>query len=121
MTRFQRGNNASSTIHHNRNGARAHGIRALVDESNAGTRFTRVVEGCSQKANRFMNLGASNSDSESSLNGAGGGSDNFPVHFVFFPTASFLSFEGFSVIAVVACITAIERRVVNLLPYPSLP
>jgi len=55
------------------------------------------------------------------LSGAGGGSGNFPFHFVFFPTASFLSGEGFSVVAVVTGITAIERGVVNLLPYPSLP
>ena len=55
------------------------------------------------------------------LSGVGGGSDNFPFHFVFFPTASFLSGEGFSVIAMVAWIAAIERGVINLLPYPSLP
>jgi hypothetical protein len=54
------------------------------------------------------------------LSGVGGGSDNFPFHFVFFPTAYFLSFEGFSVEAVVTWITAIERGVINLLPYPSL-
>ena len=57
----------------------------------------------------------------SSLGGVGGGSDNFPFHFVFFPTAPFVSFERFSVIAVVAWITTVERRVVNLFPYPSLP
>jgi hypothetical protein len=55
------------------------------------------------------------------LSGVGGGSDNFPFHFVLFPTASFLSFEGFSVEAVVTWITAIERGVINLLPYPSVP
>jgi len=55
------------------------------------------------------------------LSGAGGGSDNFPFHFVFFPTASFLSGEGFSVVAVITWITAIERGVINLLPNPSLP
>jgi hypothetical protein len=55
------------------------------------------------------------------LSSGGGGPDNFLFHLVFFPAASFLSGEGFSVVAVVACITAIERGVVNLLPYPSLP
>jgi len=55
------------------------------------------------------------------LSGVGGGSDNFPFHFMFFPTASLLSFEGISMIAVVTWITAVECRVVNLLPYPSLP
>jgi hypothetical protein len=55
------------------------------------------------------------------LSGVGGGSDNFPFHFVFFPTTSFLSFEGFSVIAVVIWVTGVERGVVNLLSYPSLP
>jgi hypothetical protein len=55
------------------------------------------------------------------MQNTGGGSDNFPFHFMFCPTASFLSFEGFSVIPVVMCITAVERGVENLLSYPSLP
>ena len=55
------------------------------------------------------------------LSGVGGGSDNFPFYFVFFPAASFLSVQGFSMKAVVTWITAVECRVVNLLPYPSLP
>jgi hypothetical protein len=53
--------------------------------------------------------------------GVGGGSESFSFDFVFFPAASLLSFEGFGMIAVVAGITAIEARVVNLLAYPSLP
>jgi hypothetical protein len=40
---------------------------------------------------------------------------------VFLPAACVLSGEGFSVVAVVAWVAAIERRVINLLPYPSLP
>src|SRR5439155_23931915 len=56
----------------------------------------------------------------SSLSGVGSGSDNFPFHFVFFPAASFLSFGGCSVVVVVTWVTAIDRGVVNLLPYPSL-
>ena len=54
------------------------------------------------------------------LSGVGGDSHLFPFHFVFFPTACFLSGEGFSVEAVVAWIAAIERGVVNLLPHPHL-
>ena len=53
------------------------------------------------------------------LSGAGVGSPNF--HLVFLPAACVLSGEGFSVVAVVAWVAAIERRVINLLPYPSLP
>src|SRR5258708_40235285 len=53
------------------------------------------------------------------LSGVGVGSLNF--HLVFLPAACFLSGEGFSVVAVVAWVAAIERRVINLLPYPSLP
>ena len=55
------------------------------------------------------------------LSGVGGSPGNFPFHLVFFPAARFLSGEGFSVVPVVAWITATERGVVNLLPYPSLP
>jgi hypothetical protein len=50
-----------------------------------------------------------------------GGSDHFPFHLVFLPTASLLCGEGFSVVVVVAWIMAIECGLVNLLPYPSLP
>ncbi len=39
-------------------------------------------------------------------------------HLMFFPAACFLSGKEVSVVAVVACITAIERGVLNLLPYP---
>jgi hypothetical protein len=60
-------------------------------------------------------------DAHASLSGVGGGSGTFQFHLVFFPTASFLSGEGFSVVAVVAWIAAIERGIVNLLPHPSLP
>jgi hypothetical protein len=49
-----------------------------------------------------------------------GGSSNFPFHLVFFPAASFISDEGFGVVVVVGWISAIEKGVVNLLPYPSL-
>ena len=70
---------------------------------------------------RTVKLTSNSSSKMSALGGVGGGLDNFPLHFVFFPTASLLSFEWFSVIAVVSWITAVERRVVNLLPYPSLP
>jgi hypothetical protein len=52
---------------------------------------------------------------------SGGGSENFPFHFVLFPTPSLLSLEGFTVVAQVTKITAIERRVVNLLAHPFLP
>ena len=55
------------------------------------------------------------------LSGVGVGSDNFPFHFVFFPTASFLSGEGFGMVVMVTWIAALERGVVNLLAYPSLP
>jgi hypothetical protein len=55
------------------------------------------------------------------LSGAGSGSGNFAFHLVFFPAAYFLSSENFRVVTVIAWITAIERRVVNLLPHPSLP
>jgi hypothetical protein len=37
-----------------------------------------------------------------------------------FPTASFLSSEGFGVVVVIGWILAIETRVINLLSYPSL-
>jgi hypothetical protein len=70
---------------------------------------------------RRAKLASNSNRSECPLGGVGGRPDNFPFHFVFFPTASFLSLEGFSVIAVVTWIMAVERRVVNLLPYPSLP
>lgn len=53
------------------------------------------------------------------LSGAGVGSAKFHFHLMFFPAACFLSGEGFSVVAVVAWIAAIERRFVNLFPYPS--
>lgn len=53
------------------------------------------------------------------LSGVGVGLPNF--HLVFLPAACFLSGEGFSVVAVVAWVAAIECRVINLLPYPSLP
>jgi hypothetical protein len=46
---------------------------------------------------------------------------NFLFHLMFFPAASFLPSEGFSVVTVVAWFTSIERGVVNLLSYPSLP
>jgi len=52
------------------------------------------------------------------LSGVGVDSPNF--HLVFLPAACFLSREGFSVVVVVAWVAAIERRVINLLPYPSL-
>jgi hypothetical protein len=51
----------------------------------------------------------------------GCGPGNFLFHLMFFPAASFLSSEEFSVVAAVAWITASEFRVVNLFPYPSLP
>jgi hypothetical protein len=53
------------------------------------------------------------------LSGVGVGSANFRFHLVFLPAACFLPGERFSVVAVVAWIAAIERRIVNLLPYPS--
>jgi len=53
------------------------------------------------------------------LSGIGGGSANFGFHLVFFPAAYFLPGERFSVVAVVAWITAIERWNLNLFPYPS--
>ena len=52
------------------------------------------------------------------LSGVGSVRGNFLFHLVFFPATWFLSGEGFS--AAVACITAIECGVVNLLAYPSL-
>jgi len=52
---------------------------------------------------------------------SGGSPENFPFHFVAFPTASLLSLEGFSMIAAVAGVTNTERRVVNLLAHPFLP
>jgi|SRR5580704_11341803 hypothetical protein len=55
------------------------------------------------------------------LSGVGMGSANFHFHLVFLPAACFLSGEEFSVVAVVAWVAAIECRVINLLPYPSLP
>ena len=55
------------------------------------------------------------------LRGVGGGSTNFAFHFVFFPTASFLPGERFSVVAVIPWITAIEGGVVNFHSDPSLP
>jgi ABC-type uncharacterized transport system permease subunit len=48
------------------------------------------------------------------------GSGDFLFHLMFFPATFFLSGEGFSVVAVVVCITAIDRGVVNLLSDPSL-
>ena len=51
----------------------------------------------------------------------GPGSPNFHFDLVFFPAACFLSVEGFSVVAAVAWVEAIGRRVINLLPDPSLP
>jgi hypothetical protein len=53
------------------------------------------------------------------LSGVGVGSPNF--HLVFLPAAFFLSSEEFSVVAVVAWVAAIQRSVINLLSYPSLP
>jgi hypothetical protein len=55
------------------------------------------------------------------LSGVGVGTANFHFHLVFLPAACFLSGEEFSVVAVVVWVVAIERRVINLLPYPSLP
>src|SRR5882762_7726206 len=55
------------------------------------------------------------------LSGVGVGSPNFHFHLVSLPAACFLSGEWFSVVAVVAWVAAIERRVINLLSYPSLP
>ena len=52
---------------------------------------------------------------------SGGGSENFPFHFVLFPTTSLLSIEGFTVVAEVTRTMAIERRVVDLLAHPFLP
>ena len=49
------------------------------------------------------------------------GPGNFLFHLMFFPAASLLSCEEFSVVAAVAWIRAIKRRVVILLAYPSLP
>jgi len=63
----------------------------------------------------------SRDSSECPLSGEGRGSGNFLFHLVFFPAAFFLSGEEFRVVTVVAWLTAIERGVVNLLPYPSLP
>src|ERR1700687_5068399 len=57
---------------------------------------------------------------ESPLSGIRSGPRNFLFHLVFFPAASFLAGEEFSVVSVVACITAFERGIVNFLPYPSL-
>lgn len=54
------------------------------------------------------------------LRGVGGGSENFSLHFVFFPTASFLFGAVFSMIVLVTRIAAIERGVINLLAHPSL-
>ena len=48
------------------------------------------------------------------------GSANFRFLSVFFPAACFLSGEGFSVIAAVAWIPAVEPGLANLLPHPSL-
>ena len=48
------------------------------------------------------------------------GSGNFPFRLFSFPAASLLSEEGFGVVVVVGWISAIEKGVVNLLPYPSL-
>jgi hypothetical protein len=56
-----------------------------------------------------------------SLSGVDDGSVSIHFHLVLFPTASFLPREGLGVVALVAWITAIERRVANLLSYPSLP
>src|SRR5689334_13634206 len=55
------------------------------------------------------------------LSGVGPGSPNFHFDLAFFPAACLLSVEGFSVVAAVAWVEAIERRVINLLPCPSLP
>ena len=52
---------------------------------------------------------------------SGGSPENFPFHFVAFPTASLLSLEGFAMVAEVTGVTNIERRVVNLLAHPFLP
>jgi len=49
------------------------------------------------------------------------GPGNFLLHLVFLPATFFLSGEGFGVVADVVGSTTIERAVVNLLPYPSLP
>jgi len=46
---------------------------------------------------------------------------NFHFHLVLFRTAFFLPGEGPRMVAVVAWIMPIERRVINLLPYPSFP
>lgn len=54
------------------------------------------------------------------LGGVGIGSANFLFHLVFFPATYFLACERFSVIAVIAGITTIERRFVDLLSHPSL-
>lgn len=51
----------------------------------------------------------------------GYGTGNFLFHLMFFPAASFLPGEGFSVVTLVAWITSIERGIINLLSYPSLP
>jgi hypothetical protein len=51
----------------------------------------------------------------------GSGPRNFLFHLMFLPAASFLPGEGFSMVALVARITSIERGVINLLSYPSLP
>jgi hypothetical protein len=49
-----------------------------------------------------------------------GGSSNFPFHLVFFPTAFTLSSEGLGMVVMVACVSAIETGVINLLAHPSL-
>jgi hypothetical protein len=54
------------------------------------------------------------------LSGEGVSPGNFLFHLVFFPAAYIFSGEGFSMEAAVPGITAIRRRVVNLLPNPSL-
>jgi len=59
--------------------------------------------------------------SECSLSSAGCGSGNFSFHLVFFPAAPLVHGERLRVVAAVAWIAAIERGVVNLFPYPSLP
>ena len=51
---------------------------------------------------------------------SGGGSENFPFHFVFFPTASLLFAKGLDMIVVITRNVTVERRVVNLLAHPSL-
>jgi hypothetical protein len=71
-------------------------------------------------ASRLRGDSAEDKIPECPLSGVGVVPGNFLFHLMLFPAAYFLADEEFGVVAAVACITSIARRVVNFFPNPSL-